>query len=113
MDLNEAAVLVKVIQAGGFSAAARLLGVPTSTVSTRVARLEKRLGVLRELLAAASRGRIDFDEAFGKEDRLTQAVTIFALLEMYKKGEATWTQRETFGAIEIARGPAKGSEVPV
>ncbi len=45
MDLNEAAVLVKVIQAGGFSAAARLLGVPTSTVSTRVARLEKRLGV--------------------------------------------------------------------
>lgn len=75
--------------------------------------LEKRLGVLRELLAAASRGRIDFDEAFGKEDRLTQAVTIFALLEMYKKGEATWTQRETFGAIEIARGPAKGSEVPV
>lgn len=75
--------------------------------------LEKRLGVLRELLAAASRGRIDFDEAFGKEDRLTQAVTIFALLEMYKKGEATWTQRETFGAIEIARCPAKGSEVPV
>ncbi len=45
MDLNEAAVLVKVVQAGGFSAAARLLGLPTSTVSARVARLEKRLGV--------------------------------------------------------------------
>lgn len=45
MDLNEAAVFVKVVQAGGFSAAARLLGLPTSTVSTRVARLEKRLGV--------------------------------------------------------------------
>lgn len=45
MDLNEAAVFVKVVQAGSFSAAARLLGLPTSTVSTRVARLEKRLGV--------------------------------------------------------------------
>lgn len=45
MDLNEAAVFVKVVEVGGFSAAARLLGLPTSTVSTRVARLEQRLGV--------------------------------------------------------------------
>ena len=46
MDLNEAAVFVKVVQVGSFSAAARLLGLPTSTVSTRVARLEARLGVM-------------------------------------------------------------------
>jgi DNA-binding transcriptional LysR family regulator len=45
MDLNEAAVFVKVVQVGSFSAAARMLGLPISTVSTRVARLEKRLGV--------------------------------------------------------------------
>lgn len=45
MDFNEAAVFVKVVQAGSFSSASRLLGLPTSTVSTRVARLEKRLGV--------------------------------------------------------------------
>lgn len=45
MDLNEVAVFVKVVEAGSFSAAARMLGLPTSTVSTRVARLEKRLGV--------------------------------------------------------------------
>lgn len=45
MDLNETAVFVKVVDAGSFSAAARLLGLPTSTVSTRVARLERRLGV--------------------------------------------------------------------
>ena len=45
MDLNETAVFVKVVQAGSFSAAARQLELPTSTVSTRVARLEKRLGV--------------------------------------------------------------------
>lgn len=45
MDFNEAAVFVRVVQTGSFSAAARLLELPTSTVSTRVARLEKRLGV--------------------------------------------------------------------
>lgn len=45
MDYNEAAVFVRVVQAGSFSAAARQLGLPTSTVSTRVARLEHRLGV--------------------------------------------------------------------
>ncbi len=61
--------------------------------------LERRLRVLRDLLGRS--GRIDFDAAFASEDRLTQAVTLFALLEMYKKGEATWTQRELFGPIEI------------
>lgn len=45
MDLNQAAVFVKVVQAGSFSAAARQLGLPTSTVSHRVMTLEKRLGV--------------------------------------------------------------------
>ncbi|AHE98301.1 LysR family transcriptional regulator [Thioalkalivibrio paradoxus] len=45
MDLNESAVFVKVVQMRSFSAAARQLGLPTSTVSTRVARLERRLGV--------------------------------------------------------------------
>jgi segregation and condensation protein A len=61
--------------------------------------LERRLDVLRELLAR--RGRFDFDEVFADEDRLTQAVTLFALLEMHKRGEATWSQRDLFGPIEV------------
>jgi segregation and condensation protein A len=61
--------------------------------------LERRLGVLRELLRRGS--AFDFDDAFGSEDRLTQAVTIFALLEMHKRGEATWEQDETFGPIRV------------
>ncbi len=44
---------------------------------------------------------LDFDEAFGGEDRLTQAVTLFALLELYRRGEATWSQKEPFGPIEV------------
>jgi segregation and condensation protein A len=61
--------------------------------------LERRLAVLRSVL---SRGpSFDFDEAFGSEDRLTQAVTLFALLEMHKRGEATWEQKKTFGPITV------------
>ena len=52
--------------------------------------LERRLGVLRDLLRGG--GELDFDRQFGDDDRLTQAVTIFALLELHKRGEATWEQ---------------------
>jgi DNA-binding transcriptional LysR family regulator len=45
MDLDGIAIFVKVVQAGSFSGAARLLGIPNTTVSAKVARLEKRLGV--------------------------------------------------------------------
>ena len=62
--------------------------------------LERRLGALREALSGG-RGEIDFDQAFGSEDRLTQAVTVFALLEMYRKGEAVWEQTRPFGPILI------------
>ena len=61
--------------------------------------LEKRLRALRDALR--SHGSIDFDEQFGGEDRLTQAVTLFALLDLYRKGEATWEQAEAFGPIRI------------
>lgn len=45
MVLDGIDVFVKVVQAGGFSAAARQLGMPTTTVSAKIARLEERLGV--------------------------------------------------------------------
>jgi DNA-binding transcriptional LysR family regulator len=45
VDLDGIAVFVKVVQAGSFSQAAKLLNMPNSTVSAKVAALEKRLGV--------------------------------------------------------------------
>lgn len=45
MDLDAIAVFVKVVQSGSFSKAARLLGMPNTTVSAKVARLEQHLGV--------------------------------------------------------------------
>lgn len=45
MDLNEVATFVRAVEDGSFSEAARELGVPRSTVSRRIARLEEELGV--------------------------------------------------------------------
>lgn len=45
MDLNAALVFVRVIQAGSFSRAAKQIEMPVSTVSAKVASLEKSLGV--------------------------------------------------------------------
>src|ERR1700676_892735 len=43
-DLNDLYYFAQVVQHGGFTAAARTLGVPKSKLSRRVALLEERLG---------------------------------------------------------------------
>lgn len=45
MELDAIAVFVKVVEAGSFSEAARLLKMPKTTVSAKVASLERSLGV--------------------------------------------------------------------
>src|SRR4051794_39051709 len=72
--------------------------------------LAERLGVLRGLLR---RGAFSFDEAVGGADRVTVAVTLFALLELYKRGGAAWEQDPPFGAIPVPPpAPAPGVRVP-
>jgi segregation and condensation protein A len=64
----------------------------------------ERLDHLRALLR---RGSFMFSEAVAREDRVTVAVTLFALLELYKQGELTWTQEQPFGEVRIdPRRPA-------
>jgi segregation and condensation protein A len=79
----------------------RIPPVPDTSHIRPTVSLERRLRVLRELLG--SRRRFSFDELFAREDRLTQAVTLFALLELHRRGEATWEQAEALGPIEIVR----------
>ena len=45
LGLDDVAVFVQVVEAGSFSAAARRLAMPKATVSAKVARLERRLGL--------------------------------------------------------------------
>lgn len=79
-----------------------LLRMPPKLDMAHVARprvtVEERLRVLRGLLSS---GRFTFDDAVKGGDRLTEAVTLLALLEMYKQGEAVWKQDVPFGPIEI------------
>ena len=69
--------------------------------------LERRIAHLRALLA--DRARVSFDECVEGADRTTEAVTLFALLELYKSGEAAWAQAEPFGPIEIREVKAGGT----
>jgi len=61
--------------------------------------IEQRLAHVRGLLGRL--GSFSFDDAVEGADRLTEAVTLFALLELYKAGEAEWDQDEPFGPITV------------
>jgi len=68
------------------------LTIPRVTVAERLSHLR---GLLR-------RGRpASFEEAVRGADRTTVCVTLFALLELYKQGEATWEQDGPFAEITI------------
>ena len=64
--------------------------------------IEQRLAHMRGLLSRV--GTFSFDDAVKGADRVTEAVTLFALLELYKAGEADWEQSESFGPITIKAG---------
>ena len=45
MDLNRATTFVRVVETGGFTRAAEAMGLPPSSISRSVARLEEELGI--------------------------------------------------------------------
>jgi segregation and condensation protein A len=72
-------------------------------ISSPKVTVAERLAHLRTMLR---QGSFSFDEAVARADRVTVAITLFALLELYKQGEATWSQDEPFGEITIEALPA-------
>jgi segregation and condensation protein A len=70
----------------------------------------ERLTHLRQLLR---RGSFTFAEAVGGADRVTIAVTLFAVLELYKQGELTWVQEQPFQEIRIEPRPGQRAELAV
>ena len=91
------------------SAIGTLLGMPRRIdvchMTTPKVSVAERLAHLRALLRE---GSFSFDQAVAHADRVTIAVTLFALLELYKQGELTWTQAEPFGEITIDTPAAGG-----
>jgi segregation and condensation protein A len=72
--------------------------------------LTERLAHLRALLR---RGAFEFDEAVRGADRMTVAVTLFALLELYKLGEASWEQQDPFGDIAVHASATAAAGAPL
>lgn len=76
-DFNDAALFVEVVRAASFTAAAREHGVPVSTVSRRIVRLESRLGArllerTTRRLRLTSVGERYFEHAERALDELTE-----------------------------------------
>jgi DNA-binding transcriptional LysR family regulator len=82
LDLNDLRVFVRVVDRGGFAVAARELGVPTSTVSRTIARLEASTGTrllhrTPRSVHATSEGRAihaSVSEAVGALERAARAL---------------------------------------
>src|SRR6476620_11453670 len=78
VDLNQVSAFVRVMTAGSFTAAARTLGLPKSSVSRRVSALEETLRVrllqrgTRKLVLTEA-GRLYFEQAQAALGRLADA----------------------------------------
>ncbi|HWJ49551.1 MAG TPA: segregation/condensation protein A [Solirubrobacteraceae bacterium] len=96
------------------AAIGRLLAMPPAISLRHIAiprvTVAERLAHLRDLLR---RGAFSFDDAVRGADRMTVAVTLFALLELYKRGEAVWEQPESFGEIAVHALAAEAPAPPL
>lgn len=103
LDLNDVALLVRVVQRRSFSAAARERGVPVSTVSRRIARLESALGLrllerTTRTLRLTDAGRTYFDHAERAMDDLAQGTGQVRELQDAPRGRVRITVPIAFGA---------------
>ncbi|WP_413587086.1 LysR substrate-binding domain-containing protein [Bdellovibrio sp. HCB274] len=95
MDLNEIHIFVRVVQVGSFNKAAAQLGMPNSTVSTKVSTLEKRLGITllhrtTRKLSLTQAGEVFFQSALKHIEGLISA-----------EQEASLSQSEPSGTLRI------------
>jgi segregation and condensation protein A len=74
-------------------------------IRTPTVTLQSRLNVLRDLLR---RGSFSFEDAVRGADTPTICVTLWALLELYKRGEASWEQDESFGEVRVVVSDVPG-----
>ena len=96
VDLNDIAVFVAVAQLGSFTRAARALAMPVSTVSRRVAELERQLGVTllqrtTHKLTLTTQGRDYFDQCSEPLAHLSDAERVL-----------TQSQRQPEGLLRIS-----------
>jgi len=99
MDLNRANTFVRVVESGGFTRAAEVMGLPPSSVSRAVAKLEDDLGVTllertTRRIALTDAGKAFFERAREALAGLEEANNL-----------ALDAAREAYGAVRIAVPP--------
>jgi DNA-binding transcriptional LysR family regulator len=99
MDLNRVATFVRVVEAGTFTAAAKRMAVPTSSVSRSVAKLEQDLGLV--LLERTTRHVSLTDAGRTYYERAREAVAGLDEASVLA-GEAA---REPSGVVRLAAPP--------
>ena len=105
LDLDDVVAFVHVVDAGGITAAARVLQAPKSSVSRRVARLEQRLGT--RLLQRTTRSVTLTDAGHEFHTRVAPA-----LAEVRDAADAAFDAREVpRGTVRFAALPDVGAEV--
>ena len=107
VDLNRVAVFLRVVELQSFTAAAEALGLPKSSVSRNVARLEESLGV--QLLQRTTRavqltdaGRLYFEEASRALGALEQAQATLSQLDSRPQGAVRITAPADLGSHVLA-----------
>ena len=101
-DLNDLTLFARVVEAGGYSAAERLTGIPKSRLSRRVAALETELGVR---LIQRSANRFFVTEAGERVHRHAQAIAREA--EALAVSVAA-TRDEPAGLVRLSAAPLAG-----
>src|SRR3954451_19382528 len=94
-DLNSTMLFVKVVVCGSFTAAASTLGIPKSTISDKVAELERELGVT--LLTRTTRKLTLTDVGAEYFRKAEQGITQLQAAEE----EASQAQRAPTGLLRI------------
>ncbi|MBX5462995.1 MAG: LysR family transcriptional regulator [Steroidobacteraceae bacterium] len=101
------AVLAKVVDLNGFSAAARTLGVPKAAVSRAVADLEKTLGVrvlerTTRRIALTPAGRLVYPHAKRVVEEFDAAHVLIAKLQAQSSGPLRVVAEPTYGRVLLA-----------
>src|SRR5438552_11934219 len=107
MDLNRVSLFVRVVEASSFTAAARSLGLRTSSVSRGVSQLEEDLGVrllhrTTRSLALTDAGRSYFDRVREALSFVDDATATVQEMGQEPQGTVRLTAVPEFGANYLA-----------
>lgn len=106
--MDEIANFVAVVRAGSLAAAARELGVPKSTISRRISRLEAALGVLlvhrnRRKLTLSQEGCRLYDRVAASVDIISMALSASQENEMEARGHLRISAPGDFGQLVLPK----------